>query len=110
MNVDKDKTYKAQVSEIIPSFDEPTQSFICKAKFTEAISFNISGTQLQANIIIDNKKNALVIPKIFLGYANVVKTKDKGDVTIKPGFISGEWVEVLEGLDQNTVILNDNIK
>jgi multidrug efflux pump subunit AcrA (membrane-fusion protein) len=110
LNVDKEKTYNATISEIVPSFDEATQSFICKAKFTEPITFNISGTQLQANIIIDNKKNALVIPKTFLGYGNVVKTKDKGNVTIKPGFISGEWVEVLEGLDQNTVILNDNIK
>lgn len=110
LNVDKEKTYQAEISEIIPSFDEATQSFICKAKFTESISFNISGTQLQANIIIDNKKNALVIPKTYLGYGNVVKTKDKGNVTIKPGFISGEWVEVLEGLDETTIILNDNIK
>jgi HlyD family secretion protein len=110
LNVDKEKTYNAEISEIVPSFDEATQSFICKARFTEPVSFNISGTQLQANIIIDNKKNALVIPKTFLGYGNVVKTKDKGNVIIKPGFISGEWVEVLEGLDETTVILNDNIK
>jgi len=110
LNVDKDKTYNAGISEIVQSFDEPTQSFICKAKFTEPINFNISGTQLQANIIIENKKNALVIPKTFLGYGNVVKTKDKGNVVIKPGFISDEWVEVLEGLDENTVILSENVK
>lgn len=110
LNVEKDKTYKAEISEIIPSFDEPSQSFICKARFTDAISFNISGTQLQANITINSKKNALVIPKTFLGYGNVVKTKDKGNVTIKPGFISGEWVEVLSGLDENTIIVNDNVK
>jgi len=110
LNVEKDKTYKAEISEIVPSFDEPSQSFICKAKFTENINFNISGTQLQANIIIDNKKNALVIPKAFLGYGNLVKTKEKGDVNIKPGFISGEWVEVLSGLDENTTIINDKVK
>ncbi len=110
LNVDKEKTYNAEISEIIPSFDEATQSFICKARFTEPINFNISGTQLQANIIIATKKNVLVIPKTFLGYGNIVKTKEKGNVTIKPGFISGEWVEVLEGLDQTTVIVNENIK
>lgn len=110
LNVDKEKTYTAVITEIIPSFDEATQSFICKAKFNEPVSFNISGTQLQANITIDTKKNALVIPKPFLGYGNVVNTKEKGPVTIKAGFISGEWVEILEGLDENTVILNDNIK
>ncbi|HWY10324.1 MAG TPA: HlyD family efflux transporter periplasmic adaptor subunit [Bacteroidia bacterium] len=110
LNVDKEKTYKAELSEIIPSFDEPTQSFICKAKFIEPITFNIEGTQLQANITVDNKKNALVIPKSFLGYGNLVKTKDKGDVLIKSGFVSGDWVEVLGGLDENTVILSENVK
>lgn len=110
LNVEKDKTYTATISEIIPSFDEPSQSFICKAKFNEAIAFNISGTQLQANIVIDNKKNALVIPKTFLGYGNMVKVKDKGDVLIKPGFVSGEWVEVLEGLDENSIILSETVK
>lgn len=107
LNVDKEKTYKAELSEIIPSFDETTQSFICKARFKEEISFNISGTQLQANIVIDNKKNALVIPKIYLGYGNIVKVKDKGDVIIKPGFVSGEWVEVLSGLDESSIIISD---
>jgi multidrug efflux pump subunit AcrA (membrane-fusion protein) len=110
LNVDKEKTYKAEISEIIPTFDEQTQSFVCKARFADPINFNIAGTQLQANIIIDNKKNALVIPKVFLGYGNVVKTKEKGDVVIKPGFISGEWVEVLSGLDENTTIINDKVK
>ncbi len=110
LNVDKEKTYAAEISEIVPSFDEFSQSFVCKARFTEAVNFNVSGTQLQANIIISNKKNALVIPKTFLGYGNVVKTKEKGDVVIKPGFISGEWVEVLSGLDENTTIINDRIK
>lgn len=107
LNVDKEKIYKAELSEIIPSFDEATQSFICKAKFKEEISFNISGTQLQANITINTKKNALVIPKAYFGYGNMVRTKDKGNVTVKPGFVSSEWVEILSGLDENTTIVSD---
>lgn len=110
LNVDKEKTYKAELSEIIPSFDEATQSFICKARFQEKISFNVSGTQLQANITIANKKNVLVIPKIYLGYGNIVKVKGKGNVTIKPGFISSEWVEIVSGLDQNETIISDIVK
>jgi multidrug efflux pump subunit AcrA (membrane-fusion protein) len=110
LNVDKDKVYKAQINEIIPSFDEPSQSFICKAKFTEPVNFNVAGTQLQANITIAEKKNALVIPKTYLGYGNIVKVKGKGDVVIKPGFVSGEWVEVLSGLDESSVIINESVK
>jgi HlyD family secretion protein len=110
LNVNSQKTYKAKVSEIVPSFDEATQSFICKAQFTDKLDFNIAGTQLQANIIVAEKKNALVIPKLFLGYGNKVKTKSKGEVVIKPGFISGEWVEVVEGLNENETIISDQAK
>jgi HlyD family secretion protein len=110
LNVNSGKTYKAKISEIVPSFDEATQSFICKAHFTDQLDFNIAGTQLQANIIVAEKKNALVIPKLFLGYGNKVKTKSKGEVTIQPGFISGEWVEVLGGLEENETIISDQVK
>jgi multidrug resistance efflux pump len=110
LNVNSQKTYKARISEIVPSFDESSQSFICKARFTDKLDFNISGTQLQANIIVAEKKNALVIPKSYLGYGNKVKTKDRGEIIINPGFISGEWVEILSGLNENETILNDNVK
>lgn len=110
LNVNSQKTYKAKITEIVPSFDEATQSFICKAHFTDKMDFNIAGTQLQANIIVAEKKNALVIPKLFLGYGNKVKTKSKGEVVIQPGFISGEWVEVLSGLDENETIISDQVK
>jgi len=110
LNVNPQKNYKAKISEVIPSFDEASQSFICKARFTDPVDFNISGTQLQANIIVAEKKNALVIPKTYLGYGNKVKTKDKGEVIIQPGFISGEWVEILSGLDENTTVISESNK
>jgi HlyD family secretion protein len=110
LNVNSTKTYKARIYEIVPSFDEASQSFICKAHFTDKLDFNISGTQLQANIIVAEKQNALVIPKVFLGYGNKVKTKSKGEVIIQPGFISGEWVEVLSGLDENETIISEQAK
>jgi RND family efflux transporter MFP subunit len=107
LNVNSQKTYKAKIYEIVPSFDEAKQSFICKAHFTDKLDFNISGTQLQANIIVAEKKNVLVIPKAFLGYGNKVKTKSKGEIVIQPGFISGEWVEILSGLDENETIISE---
>jgi len=41
-----------------------------------------------------------------LGFGNKVKVKGKDqDVTIKPGIISTDYVEVLSGISKNDVLL-----
>lgn len=107
LNTDKEKNYNGTVAEIYPSFDDQTQSFYCKVLFKQRLDFKISGTQLQANIIIGEKKNALVIPKTFLGYGNKVKVNGKGDVTVKTGFVGTEWVEIVEGLNESDEIISE---
>lgn len=107
LNTNKERNYKAVVSEIYPAFDEQSQSFYCKARFTDNLDFKIAGTQLQANIIIGNKTNALTIPRNYLGYGNKVTVKGKGMVTVTPGFVSSDWVEIDRGLDENSIIILD---
>jgi len=110
LNTNKEKNYNGIVTEIYSSFDDQTQSFYCKVYFTDDLDFRISGTQLQANIIIGERKNALVIPRNFLGYGNKVTIKGKGETEIETGFISNDWVEIKKGLDENTTISTDQIK
>jgi multidrug efflux pump subunit AcrA (membrane-fusion protein) len=110
LNTDKNKTYKAKVTKIYPSFDEQTQSFFCRVDFIDKPDFNISGTQLQGNFIISHRQNVLVIPRKFLSYGNKVNIKDKGEIKVETGFISSEWVEIKKGLNEKSVILIENIK
>jgi multidrug efflux pump subunit AcrA (membrane-fusion protein) len=110
LNTEKDRTYNAKITEIYPAFDEATQSFYCKARFVNEPSLKIAGSQLQANIVIGEKSNALVIPKSFLTYGNKVKLKSKEEVSVSTGFISGDYVEILSGIDENTVIVTDQLK
>jgi multidrug efflux pump subunit AcrA (membrane-fusion protein) len=107
LNTNTQKTYKAQLAEILPSFDEATQSFYVKAFFTENLDFTITGTQLQANIIIAEKKNVLVIPRSYLGYGNKVLVEKKKSVDVKTGIISTDWVEITGGLTENQSILKE---
>ena len=107
LNTNTQKTYKAQLAEILPSFDEATQSFYVKAFFTENLDFTITGTQLQANIIIGEKKNVLVIPRSYLGYGNKVLVEKKKSVDVKTGIISTDWVEITGGLTENQSILKE---
>ncbi|HTF82758.1 MAG TPA: HlyD family efflux transporter periplasmic adaptor subunit [Cytophagales bacterium] len=102
LNVHKDRTYEGKIAEILPMFDEATQSFVCKIAFDKPLDFTISGTQLEANIVVNEKKQVLLIPRNYLGFGNKVQVKGKDTAfAIKTGIVSTEWVEVLHGLSVN---------
>jgi RND family efflux transporter MFP subunit len=107
LNTNKSRTYKAKVHEILPTFDETSQSFLIKAYFTDKLDFLIVGTQLEANILIGEKKQVLVIPRKYLGYGNKVMLKDKKEKVIETGIISTDWVEVTGGLSENDVLIEN---
>lgn len=106
LNTDKNNAHKAKITKIYPALDTKEQSFIAEAKFEGSIRNLKSGTQLQANIVIQEKKNALVIPTEYLlpnDYVMVRKRKEKTKVQI--GIKTTEGVEILQGLDENTTIV-----
>lgn len=107
LNTNKDSSLKGSVTEILPAFEDATQSFICKVKFIEPLQFKVSGTQLQANIIIGKKSKALVIPRSYLDYGNKVTIKGGDEpVNVKTGFISSEWVEITSGLKPEDILIS----
>lgn len=109
LNTNKDAVYEATIRQILPAFDDLSRSFIVKAYFDKIPKFNIIGTQLEANIFIGTKKNALVIPMEYLRYGNKVWIKEKEElVTVKPGIISSEWVEILGGLEVGQTIVKED--
>jgi multidrug resistance efflux pump len=110
LNTNKDKIYKAIVSEIYPSFDETTQSFICKIIFNEPLDFVIVNTQLQANIKVSINKKALLIPRNFVDFGGNVQIKGQKEKTkITTKFASSDWVQVLSGISDNTILITENI-
>jgi HlyD family secretion protein len=110
LNTNKNKIYKGTVSEILPSFDDVTQSFICKITFNDALDFKIVNTQLQTNIVVGVQKNALLIPRNYIDFGGYVQVKDKkGKTKVTTNFVSGEWAQILSGIDENTVLITDNL-
>lgn len=109
LNTNKENSLGGKVYEILPAFEDATQSFICKVKFEKPLEFKVAGTQLQANIIIGKKAKTLVIPRAYLDYGNKVRVKGNDEpILIKTGFVSSEWVEVLEGLKPEDVLVSLN--
>lgn len=110
LNTSKNKIYKGKVSEIYPSFDEASQSFICKITFSQPIEFNVVNTQLQSNIIVGFTKNALLIPRNYIDFGGNVQVKGKkGKIKVETKFVSNEWVQVIKGIDDNTILITENI-
>ena len=106
LNTNKNEVYNAKISEILAAFDEQTQSFICKVIFDKPLNTSLYGTQLEANILVGEKKNALLIPRNFLGFGNkvIVKGKDEA-IIVKTGIVSTEYVEILDGISKEDVLL-----
>ncbi len=102
LNTNKEKVYKAKVTKIYPSFDVASQSFIVEASFDNLPTQLKNDTQLQANFIISQKKNAIVIPTIYLLDGDSVIAKNNHQkIAIKTGIKTLEWVEVVSGLNDN---------
>ncbi len=105
LNTEKNKSYKANLSKIYPYFDNKEQSFIAEAVFDESIGSLKSGTQLQANIRINEKADALVIPAEYLLPGDFILDKKNGQVKVSVGIRNSDWVEILSGADDSTSIL-----
>lgn len=109
LNTEKNKGYKATISKIYPSFDSKEQSFIVEARFIDTVINLKSGTQLQANIVIRQKKQALVIPTNYLLTGDyVITNNNKEKIKIQVGIKTTEWTEIINGLDENTTIVSPN--
>ncbi len=106
LNTEDSKIYTAKITEILAAFDQKSQSFICKAVFAEPLNKAFFGTQLEANIFVQEKKKALLIPRNLMDFGNRVNVKGKEQpVIVKTGIVSSEYVEIISGITANDVIL-----
>ncbi len=104
LNTEKEQIYSGRISKIYPSFDKVEQSFIVEAAFEQSISKLYHNTQLQANIIIDQREDTWVIPSQFLSEGDSVLTKGGKARYVQVGIRNEQWVEIISGLDRSEVL------
>lgn len=95
------ESFRATVTRVYPIKDESTQTFTVEATFIKPPTRLFAGLSGEANIVTNSKDNALVIPRKYLNEANQVKTDD-GLVTVTPGLVNLDKVEILSGIEANT--------
>ena len=98
------QTLKSKISKIYPSIDPKTQSFKIEAIFEGTTPTLYPGLTAEANIITNTKNKANVIPLTYLIDNKYVKTKD-GNIEVKTGLRNFTHVEILSGIDANTVLI-----
>jgi len=100
----KKKTFKAKITRISPKMDAQTQTFEIEGEFINAPESLFMGLTGEGNIIILERKNAIVVPLEYVTDENIVKT-ESGDVKVKIGSRSLSHIEILSGLKEGDVIL-----
>lgn len=103
------KIFKAKIDRIYPAMNKRDFAFRVDAKLVDNIPDIFSGTNVEANIIIQEKKDVLCIPKTYLlpGDSVLVKTEEgKKKVKIKKGIENFEYAEVLGGINAETELIN----
>ncbi|HPW63057.1 MAG TPA: efflux RND transporter periplasmic adaptor subunit [Cyclobacteriaceae bacterium] len=103
-----DKIYRGSVSKVYPLVDTRQQSLRVDVILMEKLPGLFSGLAVEANIIIRQKENALVIPKqsILPGDSVLISTSaGEKKVKIMRGIETLDETEVISGLDVNSKLI-----
>lgn len=108
IDVAGDTVYEARVSHVYRVMNEQDQTFRVDAVFTHQVPPSFVHSSAEANIIIQKKRKALVIPREALSGTNSVWIREKGSkkkTAIRTGIATLDSVEVISGLDDTTPVV-----
>lgn len=94
----KDIVYEGAVSKINPYMNDKSKTFTIEASFVKQPQKIYPNTTLEANIVVNSKSNALLIPRKFLMDNDSVLLADKKKIKVKTGLKDFQNVEILSGL------------
>lgn len=108
MDAYEDKVFKAHIKKVYPVLNKVEQSFRVDAVFDETLPVGIYGLNLEANIVIAENKEVMVIPRSALLKGDSVwvkKDKEEVKVPVQTGIADDQWVEIKSGLDKSSTII-----
>jgi multidrug efflux pump subunit AcrA (membrane-fusion protein) len=100
--------YEAVVSYIYPVMNEQDQTFRVDALFTQNPGPSFIHSSVEANIIVQKKNNALVLPRNALTGTDSVwiqEKKNRKKTGIRTGITTLDYVEIIAGLDERTPVV-----
>lgn len=105
-----DTVFEAKVTFIYPSMNRNDQTFCVEAKFDRRSPYSFIHTPVEANIIVEERQDVLVVPKEALAGKDSLWIKDKKryrKVFVKTGVSSFDYVEVVGGVNEKNLVILD---
>lgn len=100
-----DDVFEARVSRVYPMMDARTRSFKVEAIFEKSPPALFPNMTVEANVVIREKKDALLIPRKYLIEDRYVLLENGDTLEVKIGLSDFRKVEILEGLDISTALI-----
>jgi len=97
----KDQVFKARVSAISPMMNESSKTFLVEATFENPPAQLYPFISFEANIVIDTKARALLVPRTALLNDSTLVKSNGDKVVVKTGLKDYKMVEVLSGVTAN---------
>lgn len=97
--------FEAVIIDIYPMMNERTRTFKVHATFTQQPDVLYPNLTLEANIVIEEKKNAVTIPTRFLLSDSTVMLEDKTIQKVKIGLSDYNLTEIVSGINANSRII-----
>lgn len=107
-DVSGNKISEATISRIYPLMNESDQTFRIDAEFPDSLSMQYVHITVESNIMIQEKKNTVVIPRKLLMKGDSVNINNNGNATIvavKTGILTLDDAEIISGLDVNAELI-----
>ncbi len=101
----KGELFEAVITKVNPLMNERSKTFKVEASFIKTPPQLYPNLTLEANIIIQTRENALLIPRNFILPGDSVIKADKKKIRIVIGLKDFDMAEVLEGLNENDEII-----
>ncbi len=100
LNSEKNTVYEATVTKIYPLMNSQSKSFLVEAEFAAQPSSLYPNVTFEANIVVQTKKNVLVIPRKYLVDDGYVWLQNGDRVKVQPGLMDFNNVEILSGITE----------
>ncbi|MFN8416532.1 MAG: efflux RND transporter periplasmic adaptor subunit [Cytophagaceae bacterium] len=101
----QDSVFTAHVTSVDPIMNVKTRTFTVTAVFENQPSVLYPYLTVEANIIIESKAKALVVPVAYLTADNEVVLEDGTKDKVTTGLKNYQWVEILSGVDTTAKII-----
>ena len=101
----RDTVFRATITKVYPMMNARTKSFTVEAVFLDKPKQLFANLTVEANIVLQTKKNVLIIPRTYVTKDGYVKLSDGTARKVVEGIRDYQMVEIVSGLSKSDALL-----